>query len=243
MGEVGGTKVGVFAGEGLWRWRLAEYQANGDHETFDEIVLATVQYLALRDDKRPFRVTPSKRVYTTNEDVRLQGELYNASFQLVNEPDVEVSVREAAGASYEYVMDKVGSTYQLRAGRLPAGDYTYRASTEFAGDSYRASGSFSIQRVDLETSVTTADWDLLRRVSDARGGRLVAADQLDALADELIAGANARPVRYQQVRTRPLIDWWWLLSIVLLLLAGEWFWRRRLGGVLSPPSVTRCPRA
>ena len=230
MGEVGGVKQGVFAGEGLWRWRLAEYQATGRHEVFDEIVLATVQYLALRDDKRPFRVTPSQRVYTTNEPVRLQGELYNASFQLVNEPDVAVAISEAGGARYDFVMDKVGSAYGLSAGRLPAGDYTYRATTDFAGGAYEASGAFSIQQVDLEQAVTTADWDLLRRVSSSRGGRLITAEGLDGLTQELIASSNAKPVLYQRVRTRPLIDWPWLLGIVMLLLAGEWFWRRRLGG-------------
>ncbi len=230
MGEVGGVKTGVFVGEGLWRWRLAEYQAHESHEVFDAMVLATVQYLALRDDKRPFRVAPSQRVYTTSEDVRLQGELYNASFQLVNEPDVQVRVTERGGASYEFVMDKVGQSYQLRAGRLPAGDYQYRASTNYAGQAYAAEGAFSIQQIDLESAVTTADWDLLRRVSDARGGRLVTTADLDALADELIASSTAKPVLYSQVKTRPLIDWPWLLAIVLVLLSVEWFLRRRLGG-------------
>lgn len=229
MGEVGGVKTGVFVGEGLWRWRLAEFQANESHEVFDAMVLATVQYLALRDDKRPFRVTPSQRVYTTSEDVRLQGELYNASFQLVNEPDVQVRITEQGGASYDFLMDKVGQGYQLRAGRLPAGDYRYRATTGYAGQSYVAEGAFSIQQVDLESAVTTADWDLLRRVSGARGGRLVAATDLDALADEMIASSTAKPVLYSQVKTRPLIDWPWLLGIVLVLLSAEWFLRRRLG--------------
>ncbi len=230
MGEVGGIKTGVFVGEGLWRWRLAEFQAHESHEVFDATVLATVQYLALRDDKRPFRVTPSQRVYTTSEDVRLQGELYNASFQLVNEPDVQVRITERGGASYEFLMDKVGRSYQLRAGRLPAGDYQYRATTGYAGQGYTAEGAFSIQQIDLESAVTTADWDLLRRVSGARGGRLVTTADLDGLADELIASSTAKPVLYSQVKTRPLIDWPWLLGIVLVLLSVEWLLRRRLGG-------------
>ncbi len=229
LGDIQGVKTGVFAGEGLWRWRLAEFQTYESQEAFDGLILATVQYLALRDDKRPFRVTPSQRVYTTSEDVRLQGELYNASFQLVNEPDVEVRISEAAGAEYDYLMDKVGSAYQLRVGRLPAGDYRYRATTSFAGNGYEAEGVFSIQRVDLETAVTTADWDLLRRVSAARGGRTVKEADLNALADELISASTAKPVLYQRVRTRPLVDWPWLLGIVIALLSLEWFLRRRLG--------------
>ena len=75
-------------------------------------------------------------------------------------PDVSVRITEAGGAQYEYLMDKAGGAYQLRVGRLPGGDYRYRANTSFGGQAYVAEGSFSIQQVDLETAVTTADWDL-----------------------------------------------------------------------------------
>ena len=229
MGEVNGRKEAVFAGQGLWRWRLSEFQQNGNYEVFDGLVLATAQYLALKEDKRPFRVSSAERVYTTSEDIRLSGELYNASFQLVNEPDVSVIATDAAGKSYTFVMDKTGSAYGLRIGRFPAGSYSFTATTSYDGQAYESSGRFTVRALELEAVETTADWALLRRLTSQQGGRLVAPGTLDDLAEELNAASNAKPVLYQSVRTRPLIDWPWLLAIALALLSVEWFLRRRLG--------------
>ena len=229
MGEVQGRKVGVFSGQGLWRWRLAEYQETQDHRVVDELITATVQYLALRADKRPFRVTSAERVYTTSDDIRLDGELYNASFQLVNEPDVDVRLVDADGTDYRYLMDKAGAAYRLRAGRLPAGSYTYTATTRYDGQDYSASGGFTVRELQLEAIATTADWDLLRRLAAQQGGVAVTGDGVGAIADALLGGEAGRPILYQSVRTRPLIDWPWLLAIVLALLSVEWFVRRRAG--------------
>ena len=229
MGDVNGRKQAVFVGQGLWRWRLAEFQREGSHEVVDGIINATTQYLALREDRSPFRVSASERVYTTSDDVRLQAELYNASFQRVNDPDVAVVVTEADGTDYRFLMDRVGEGYQLRAGRLPAGSYRFEAATEFAGETYRDAGAFTVRQLELESLVTTANWAGLRRLAAQQGGRFFGSQDLEGLADELLGAPTARPVLYESVRTRPLIDWPWLLAISLALLSVEWLVRRRLG--------------
>jgi len=229
MGDVEGQKVGVLSAQDLWRWRLNEYQRNGNHDVFDGLISATVQYLALREDKRPFRVLTSDKIYTTSDNIRLQGELYNASFQLVNDPDVQVSVTDADGADYAFVMDKTSNAYLLNAGRLPAGRYTYRATTSYNGETFTADGGFTVREVQLEATQTTADWQLLQRISSQQGGAFVSSEGISSLSAKLLNEQAAKPVLYQSVRTRPLIDWPWLLAIVVALLAVEWFVRRRLG--------------
>lgn len=229
VGEVNGSKTGVFSGQGLWRWRLAEYQQNQTHEVFDALFSSLVQYLALREDKRPFRVTTSERLYTTSENITLQGELYNASYQLVNTPDVNLRITDGKGTNYPFLMDKVGSSYRLSVGRLPEGRYEYSASTSYNDQAYTSSGSFTVEARQLESIVTTADWNLLQRISDQQGGKLVMPSAITRLSEDLLADNVAKPVLYQSVRTRPLIDWPWLLAIALGLLAVEWFLRRRLG--------------
>ncbi len=230
MGEVNGHKEALFAGEGLWRWRLAEFQEQESQATFDGLVLATVQYLALRQDERPFRVASAERVYTTSDNIRLQGELYNASFELVNEPDVNVRVTDAEGTDYTYLMDRVGSSYLLRAGRLPAGVYRFEASTSYGGEPYTSTGGFTVKALQLEATELTADWSMLDRLSARRGGQAVGAGQIASLGEMLLGERAVPQVQYQSVRTRPLVDWGWLLGILLLLLSAEWFVRRRVGG-------------
>ena len=229
IGEVNGTKTALFNGHGLWRWRLAEYQQSQTHEVFDGLMAAVVQYLALKEDKRPFQVSTSERVYTTSDNISFQGELYNASFQLVNSPDVNVRISEESGTDYTFLMDKQGQSYRLSAGRLPEGSYSYLATTSYNGEDYSASGSFSVEARQLEAVETTANWNLLTKLSEQQGGSSVAPTELSSLANTLLQDNVAKPILYQTVRTRPLIDWPLLLAIALALLSIDWFVRRRQG--------------
>ena len=63
------------AGEGLWRWRLADYQQNGNSDSFDEMFAKLVTYTALQVDKDRFHVN-AKKVWGENEEVVLEAELY-----------------------------------------------------------------------------------------------------------------------------------------------------------------------
>ena len=230
LGEVEGRREAVFFAQGLWRWRLAEYQREQSHDVFDDLIASTAQYLALREDKRPFVVRSTEKVYESSATVRLLGELYNASFEPINEADVSVRISDVEGTAYDFVMDRNQSGYVLDVGRLPAGEYNYRASTNYAGEAYRSDGSFVVRTLDLESRSTTADFALLRRMAEPQGGRLLTSVvELDALADELLGAKAAPALAYRTARTRPLVDWPWYLVAILAVLTVEWFWRRRLG--------------
>jgi len=47
-------RSGVVAGEGIWRWRLMSYQINNEHNTFDDFVIKTAQYLMVSNDRSNF---------------------------------------------------------------------------------------------------------------------------------------------------------------------------------------------
>ena len=46
----------LWLGEGLWKWRLFEYAQKESHELFDGLIQQCVQFLAVKEDKRLFRV-------------------------------------------------------------------------------------------------------------------------------------------------------------------------------------------
>jgi hypothetical protein len=102
LGEANGNKVGVLGGEGLWRWRLFDYLQNQDHERFNELIGKVVQYLSLKEDKRRFRISLSKNIFDENEPVYFDAELYNQSFELINEPDASLIVRGESDKEYNY---------------------------------------------------------------------------------------------------------------------------------------------
>lgn len=84
VGDVNGTRTGVFLGEGIWKWRLFDFLQHENHDIFDELFGKTVQYLSLKEDKRKFRVTLDKNIYAEkNAPVQFAAELYNDNFELV----------------------------------------------------------------------------------------------------------------------------------------------------------------
>lgn len=229
FGEPGGVRTGVLAAEGLWRWRLFEYLQHQNHELTDGLLAKAVQYLSVKEDKRRFRVRVTKNIFDENERIVFDGELYNPSYELVNEPDVTLTVRDESGREYTWVMDKTEKAYRLDAGILPVGSYTFSARVQYSGEMLTATGRFSVQPVQLEAFATTADHALLRRLAEEYGGQLLYPDQIDEIPALLEQSGKVKPVAYASTRTRSLLHHKWLFFLILGLLSLEWFLRRYFG--------------
>jgi len=105
--EEGGLRRGMITGEGLWMWRMYDFLRNGNSETFDEILNKTVQLLIARKDKRFFRVR-TKHEYTSGENAIVKAELYNQSWEPVNDVDVNFMLINDNGDQYNYVVSPLG---------------------------------------------------------------------------------------------------------------------------------------
>jgi hypothetical protein len=75
----GRVKTAILTGEGIWRWRLEDFEKNENHDAVDELIGKSVQYLSAKDDKRKFRAYPAKNRFAENERITLNAELYNDS--------------------------------------------------------------------------------------------------------------------------------------------------------------------
>lgn len=226
--EVNGRRTGVIAGEGLWRWRLEDYQNNQSHTLFNEFVGKVVQYLSVKEDKSYFRVS-GKTIFNENEPIILDGELYNQSYELVNTPDVDVTITDANSKSYNYRFSKTTNAYRLNAGQLPPGEYKYTARTKLGDKAYSKAGSFSIAAIKVELTNTVADHRLLYTLAQKKGGKMYYPKQLDQLLADLNGREDIKPVSYAQKRLDDLINLRWIFFILLALLATEWFIRKRNG--------------
>ena len=229
LGETNGVKTGVFLGEGLWKWRLFDYLQHQNHEIFDELIGKTVQYLSLKEDKRKFRVNQDKNIFNENEAVSFGAELYNDNYELTNEPDVSISIRNKEGKEFPYTFNKLGKAYALEAGILPVGSYTYKANTSFNGQTLFFEGRFSVRPIQLELFETTANHAVLRQLSAKFGGETVFPAALTSIAEKIRADKTVKPVIYQTTKTNPLINLKWIFALLAALLAAEWFLRRYFG--------------
>lgn len=216
------------AGEGLWRWRLADMQQNNTTAHFDKLVQKTVQLLALKQDKSRFRVN-SLREFAQGERVILDAELYNASYEPVNTPEAVISLSNENGRRLEYSFSRTGTGYRMDAGALPAGRYTWTAATNLDGERLTAKGEFLVKALVAERMNTVADHRLWENMAARTGGLAVAPSGMDRLA----AALNERPEfaarSYSHASFSDLIGLRWLFFPVLLLLTMEWALRRRHG--------------
>jgi len=223
-------KTAVLAAEGIWKWRLFDYLQHENTEIIDELILKSIQYLSVKEDKRKFRVSTAKNIYNENESIIFDAELYNSSYELINEPDAFMVVEDSEGKEYNFTFNKTANYYTLDAGLLPEGNYTFSAYTNYNAERLNNAGKFSIQPIQLELYETTANHGLLRNLSKRFGGSTVAAANLASLGDIITKNENMKPVMFQTTKTRSVINIKWIFFLILGLLALEWFLRRFNGG-------------
>jgi hypothetical protein len=218
----------VLCGEGIWRWRIKNYQLFENHDCFNDWVNKTVLYLAMKVKKERFRVTANS-VYDETSPLIFGAELYNDNFEPVNEPDVTLEIKDNENQSFAFVFDKSGMFYQLNAGFLAPGDYTYTAKTTFGGKEYRQNGKFIIVPSVIESSNLTANFDLLMRLSSRTGGKSFLPDQLSQLKEALAQDENIQAVSFTDKKLTDLIEIKAIFFILLSLAVVEWFLRRYFG--------------
>lgn len=222
-------KTGVIAGTGLWKWRMRSYVLNKDHRAFDEWFYSIARYLAISQDKDFFRIFAQNK-YAGGSSIVIRAELYNASYELNNSPEVRITVSNAQGEEFEYLFDRVDDKYELDLGNLSEGVYQYTAATELAGNEYKKSGAFVVSGQSLEMRRTVSDFDLLRKLSSKNNGFFTGQSSVNSVADSLLTVETAKPVLYTDTSFSSLLNKYWLLAAILFLLSLEWFLRKYNGG-------------
>ncbi len=221
-------KFGVVLGEGMWRWRIADYQENRSHQKFDDFVGKIVQYLASKEDKSYFRVF-SKADYREDEDVIIDAELYNESYELINDYEVQLSLFNQEGEEFNYSFAPTAKAYRLDFKRLPAGEYKYVARVDRAGDVFEQKGEFSVSELKIEMLSATANHQVLYNIADKGNGKMYYPGQLTQLRDDILNKKDIVDVSYSDKEVTDLINWKWIFFGLLALLSLEWFLRKRNG--------------
>ncbi|MGK0383458.1 MAG: hypothetical protein ACJAVL_000182 [Bacteroidia bacterium] len=223
-----GRKAGVLVGDGIWRWRIRDFEENGSHVIFDGMLSKVVQFLALKTDKSLFRVTTKNR-YNEDEAVVFNAELYNETYEPVNEPEVDLTITDEEGKVYDYKFNRTDNAYRLNAGSFKEGNYRYKAQVSNGGKVLESKGQFMVAALKLETTRTTADHSLMYKLANGSGGELVYPRELDKLAEAIKARDDIRNVVYEQTWFKEAIHLKWLFFLILALLSLEWFVRKRNG--------------
>lgn len=221
-------KTAIMLGEGLWRWRMHEFERTETTAAFDEIFGKLVQFLTTTDDKRKFRSYPVKQEFHETEPVVFESQVYNDIFEPVYGNKIEIIITEENGkrSDFSYVTSPGNTRYQI--GGLKEGVYRYRSRTELNGKMEEVRGEFAVIEQQAEKLNLTADFGLLRKLAENTGGTFYKADELGALQDKLRV-TEAKSIIHTEEKYDSVINLKWVFWLLLLLVGGEWFLRKFYG--------------
>lgn len=224
----GENKTAVFTGEGIWKWKLQDFASNGNHNLFNELISKTVQYLSVKVDKSFFKVI-GKNNFFENEPIEFEAEVYNESYELINEPEVNITISNSENKKFPYTFTKSNNAYRLNAGMMPVGEYKYEAKVKVGEKISLMRGEFSISALQAELINTIADHQLLYNLAKQHGGEMVYPNELEKLTQQLNNRDDIKSISYTQNKLSDLINLKWIFFLLLALLSFEWFIRKRNG--------------
>jgi hypothetical protein len=226
--EIQENKIGFLLGEGIWRWRNTSFQQTESHESFNELITKSVQYLASKEDKSLFRVN-AKNDFNENEDILFDAELYNASYEALTGREISMRITDESGKEFTFLFSANGSLYQLNAGRLAVGNYSYEAKASSDGNVWTERGEFSVSPLQFEIINTVADHRLLNQFARENNGIMVSPSNMQDLVNEILNKKEIVSVSYENKQLDELINFRWLAVIIIALLGAEWLLRKRAG--------------
>ena len=226
-----GLNSAYMLGTGIWRWKLFDHLENQNFDLISELIDKVMVYTSTKEDKRKFRVEVGNNVYNENQEIELQGELYNSNYELINEPEVFVTITNSRQEEFTYTFSRTDNSYFLNAGRLNPGRYTYSSTLNYNGERLTDSGAFTIRTLQSEQFDLEARHSVLHALIQKHGGEVIYPSDLSTLSGQLADAERSKPVLFQSTQIKPLLDTKYLFFVLAFLLALEWVVRRYFGGL------------
>lgn len=218
----------VLLGEGIWSWRLQEYATNQSHKAFDEMISKVIQFLSTKEDKRKFKVYPTKNEYLNSEAVIFETEVYNDIYEQTygHKIDLKITDEQNNTHGYSYVTSEKNSKYRISD--LENGIYSYQASSIIDEKREQVSGTFTVKDLQIETTKLTADHNLLRNIAAQNGGKFYEKNHLDQLEEDLSNQQITNKI-YSSEKYLAIINMKWGFFILIIFVSAEWFLRKYHG--------------
>ena len=218
----------VLLGEGMWSWRIQEFAINQNYNAFDEMITKIIQFLSTREDKRRFKVYPVKNEYLNTETVVFETEVYNDIYEPTfgHKIDLQLTNDQNNTSRYSYVTSAQNSSYRIK--RLENGIYTYRASATIDGKNETVTGTFTVRDLQIETTMLTADHNLLRNIAAQNNGNFYDKTQTAELKEMLLDEEKVFKI-YSSESYLAIINMKWGFFILILFVSAEWFLRKYNG--------------
>ncbi|MFZ4621925.1 MAG: hypothetical protein ACOYNS_15295, partial [Bacteroidota bacterium] len=188
--SIGSNKSAAILCYGLNRWKTLAGTADETKEHFTLWFSSLVRWLATREQEKLLRVEPAKEFYSQGEQIDLSGQVYNESYQPLDNAEVLVSVRRHGSSDkIETILSSSGTgLYEGNIAGLSEGEYSYSASAVANGDTIgKTSGRISVGEQSVEFAETKMNKPLMKQIASSSGGEYADAASFNALAEKILA--------------------------------------------------------
>ncbi|WP_420317692.1 hypothetical protein [Ekhidna sp.] len=225
----GDEKKAVLLGQNIWQWKLQEAAVNNNSDQFNNLVTKTVQFLAIKNDKKQFQFTIRKLNITDTESAQFDVEVYNDIYERIYNNRISIAFTNEDGEvqNFNFTDSEYNSTF--RSPILKPGIYQYSAAVNIGNKQFTDVGEFSVQDINPEYINLTADHKLLKSLSVKTGGVYAHSNDFETLVNALEEKDFKSRIKTEE-SLKPLYKMWWWYLIIFILFSSEWFLRRYWGG-------------
>jgi len=219
---------GLIFGEGIWRWRLANYMKNKNHEHFNEIFLKIFAYLLVKREGIGLTVKFEKR-FSKNDRISVNANFYNASLEAITTPKISLSLRAKDGKKYVHQFRVLNQGYSLDLGILAPGKYHWIATATHENKTYKKEGDFLVEDISLEKSVNAANHGVLKQLSKQSGGNYYPFSAYKKALDSIEKRSDITSIERINTQFWDMVDSWLYLLLIAFCFFTEWFLKRYFG--------------
>ena len=219
-------KIAFVTAEGFWRWKFFDYKINNSNIAFDEIFLKLTQYLIIDDDKSLLRIK-YKNDYDQDESVVINAELYNESYELVNDKEIKFFISDNLFNTKEYIFSKKSNTLFVDLGVLKPGMYNYVASVD--GSDENKTGFFNVKKIQLEQMSDVVNHKTLNQMSNQSGGKVFYMNSLKELESVINSSELNKEIIHSKQNIVSFLGITNLLILLIFLIFLEYFLRKYNG--------------
>ncbi|MFM2190849.1 MAG: hypothetical protein RL491_1235 [Bacteroidota bacterium] len=222
-------KKGFIAGEGLWKWKLSEFQSSQNNDAFNMVISKSIQYMVSVENKNPFRLS-YKSSFDENEQVLFDAGVFNDAGESIKDADVSIVFTGESNNEYKFTFSNNNGVYTLNAGFLPPGIYAFRASAKTGSKSLSVNGRIVVTALQSELTDLVANHNMLRSLSNKTGGLFFNLNNSSELENSILNQKNIKPVIYSRKSLSEAISLKWIFFLLACFLSAEWLLRKRSGG-------------
>ena len=137
------TKHATLIGEGIWRWKMYEFNQNNNADVLKSLIKKIIQYLKKTEIKSRLNVDISNENFI-DEPLYIYAEYYNELMEISTNVEITISYSNYNGDKFSKKMLSNNQYYELNIDGLELGDYKYEVSVIGTDANINKKGKFSI---------------------------------------------------------------------------------------------------